>query len=182
MNATHADPSTPTSEDAGSHTLPHPFADKFVEANHRWYAQFLKGLDAGALDTPTVESQRADGTWEADETWPATDGDLVLGIGADGRAAEGAHDGEVAFSDGPHGDAPGSQTLVTDPFEADTRISGQVAFDLDATIDGPDATVAVDVRMVPPGCRPGQQRRGALRRPGRAVGAAHLRLGARLLP
>ena len=154
MNATHADPSTPTSEDAGSHTLPHPFADKFVEANHRWYAQFLKGLDAGALDTPTVESQRADGSWEADEDWPATDGDLVLGIGTDGRAAEGEHGGEVIFADGPHGDASGSQTLVTDPLDTDTRISGQVAFDLDATIEGPDATLAVDVRMVPPDVDP----------------------------
>lgn len=155
MNADHADPHTPTPEDAGSgHVMPHPFQDKYVEATHRWYAQFLKGLEAGATDTPTVESQRADGTWEADEDWPATDGDLVLGIGTDGRLAAGEHDGQVTFADGPHGDAPGSRTLVTAPFDRDTRLSGQIAFDLDATIDGPDATVAVDVRMVPPGVDP----------------------------
>jgi X-Pro dipeptidyl-peptidase len=154
MNATHADPHVPTSEDAGSHTIPHPFQEKFVEATHRWYAQFLKDLDAGALATPTVESQRADGTWDADDVWPAPGDDLVLGIGADGRLAEDAHDGEVAFRDGPVGSAAGSELLVTEAFERDTRISGQIAFDLDAVTDGPDATVAVDVRAVPPGVDP----------------------------
>ena len=154
MNATHADPHTPTSEDAGSHTLPHPFQDKFVEATHRWYAQFLKGLEAGALDTPTVESQRADGAWQADEDWPASDGDLVLGIADDAHLAVDEHDGEVVFADGPHASAPGSALLVTEPFGRETRISGQVAFDLDATIGGPDATIAVDVRMVPPDVDP----------------------------
>lgn len=155
FNGTHADPHTPTSADAGSNALPHPFQDRFVEATHRWFAQFLKGLDAGALDTPAVETQRADGTWAADDAWPVAHEDLVLGVAADGTLRPGEHDGTITFRDGPVGDHPTSALLVTEPFATARRLSGRIVIDLDATLSGPDATVAVDVRLVPPGVDPG---------------------------
>ncbi|WP_157041622.1 CocE/NonD family hydrolase [Nitriliruptor alkaliphilus] len=152
MNGGHGDPHTP--EGARSNTMPFPFQDRFVEATHRWYAQYLKGLEAGAHATPTVETQRADGSWDADEVWPAAGEDLVLGFGPDGTLSASDRDGVVAFSDGPTGSAPASHVVVTAPFTQATRLSGQIAFDLEATISGPDATVAVDVRAVPPGVDP----------------------------
>lgn len=154
-NMDHADPDIPTSGDAGSHIMPYPFRAKFIDMTHRWYLQFLKGVEAGALEAPTVEVAHWDGTWNTSDTWPVPGQDLVLYPQADGSvlpegdAAIGA--GEVTWSDGPNSNAPGSVAFVTDEFTADTRISGQVVFELDLAANGPDTTVAVRVALLPPG-------------------------------
>jgi X-Pro dipeptidyl-peptidase len=158
MNGDHVDPHVPTAEDArnGRHILPFPFQDKFIEANHRWWLQYLKGVEAGAQVGPEVEVQRADGTWEGDDVFPAATGDQVLSLTADGTAVEGAApDGEVTYRDGPTGgSAPAQRVFVTEPFAQDTRLSGQIAFDLEMAAEGVDTTVAIDVVDVPPGIEP----------------------------
>lgn len=148
-NMDHADPHVPTRDEAGSHVVPFPYQGRFVEWTHRWYAQFLKGLDAGALQGPTVEIQRADGTWDADDRYPAATGDLVLHPGPDGRLRPGTdRDGAISWSDEPRS---GSEArLVTAPFGRDTRLSGQIGFDLTISADGPDTTIGVEVAMLPP--------------------------------
>lgn len=150
MNADHADPDIPTAGDAGDHLMPFPIRDRFREWTHRWYAQFLKGLDAGALDGPEVEVQRADGTWEGDHEFPSADRDVALYVGEDGTLTTEPSTGEIVFNDGGAGSAPSSAVLTTAPFDHDTRLSGQIGFDLRGTVGGPDATIAVSVTMVPP--------------------------------
>ena len=61
----------------------------------------------------------------------------------------------AAYADGEQSSAPDSQTFVTDPFDSDTRISGQFGFEFGIIADGTDATVAVEILDVPPGADPG---------------------------
>lgn len=155
MNSDHADPHVPDRESAGSKVIPFPFQAKFVEATHRWYLQYLKGVEAGALDTPQYEAQGGDGSWLTGDSFPATTGDKVLSLSADGSVVEsGAQEGTVTYRDGQNSSAPARQVFVTEPFEQDTRLSGQIAFDWDMAATGRDATVGVEVVMVPDGIEP----------------------------
>ena len=157
MNGDHVDPHVPTKEDAeaGRHILPFPFQEKFIEGNHRWWLQFLKGVEAGALATPTVEVQRDDGSWDTGTAFPAATGDRSLSLTPDGGAVDGAApEGAVTYRDSPTGSAPTRQVFTTEAFTEDTRLSGQIAFDLAMAATGPDATVAVEVLDVPPGVEP----------------------------
>lgn len=154
FNGDHADPHLPTAEDAqaGRHILPFPFRERFVEATHRWFLQFLKDVEAGALTGPRFEVQQADGRWRDGGAFPASVGDEVLRLTPDGTATTGSgSEGEVTWADGPTSSAPAEATFLTAPFTRDTRLSGQVAFDLDLAVEGTDTTVAVDIVAVPPG-------------------------------
>ena len=154
LNGDHVDPDAPSPESvqAGGHFLPFTFQSAYRTATHRWWAQFLKGLPAGALDTPAAEVQGDDGRWAGSRTWPAPGADAVLGLRADGKALPGdAPAGTVSWSDEPTGDAaPASQSFVTAPVKKATRLSGQVSFDLAYTLTGPDTTLAVRIDSLPP--------------------------------
>lgn len=156
LNMDHADPHIPTSQDAGSHIMPFPVQQKFIDATHRWYLQFLKGVEAGALEMPLSETQQWDGTFATGDQWPPATTDLVLHPAEDGTlVAEGeAADGAVTWADGPTSNAPGSVTFISDVFEDATRLAGQIAFELDLHADGPDTTVAVKIASVPDGVDP----------------------------
>lgn len=154
INGDHVDPDAPTSESVEpTHFLPYPFQNAYRVATHRWWAQFLKGLPAGALDTPAAEVQGDDGRWFGSRTWPVAGKDSVLHLTPDGKAAPGAPEaGSVSWSDEATGDtAPPSQAFVTAPFTKSTRLSGQVVFDLAYTLTGPDTTLAVRIDDLPPG-------------------------------
>jgi len=154
LNGDHVDPDEPDSETAtaGGKILPFAFQKEYRVATHRWWAQFLKGLPAGALDTPTVEVQGDDGRWLGSRSWPVPSTDQVLGLRADGKAVPGqAPEGSVSWSDEPTGEsAPAEQTFVTAPVKKATRLSGQVVFDLAYTLTGPDTTLAVRIDALPP--------------------------------
>jgi X-Pro dipeptidyl-peptidase len=156
LNGDHVDPLVPTVEDAeaGGHVLPFPFQARFVDATHRWFLQFLKGVDAGATRGPAVEVQRRDGRWDGGDTFPAATRDLALYPTVDGELArERPGDGAVTWRDAPTGST--AATLVSDPLPRDTRVSGQFGFDLTLTTQGPDTTVAAEVLALPPGTDPG---------------------------
>jgi X-Pro dipeptidyl-peptidase len=144
IDGDHVDPATPTTLAASKdgHVLPHPFADDYVRATHRWWLQYLKGVPAGALDTPAVEVQRADGHFDAYRQWPAAGHDQVVPLTS--------ASGSVTWSDGAS-TAPARQVFVTPVFAHDTRISGQIAFDLTVSATGPDTTIGVQVDDLPPG-------------------------------
>lgn len=154
IDGDHVDPATPTALDARSdgHILPHPFAADYMRATHRWWLQFLKGVPDGALDTPAVEVQRADGHFDAYRQWPTAGGhDEVLSFGSNGALVTGKPaGGSVAWSDGAS-PAAAQQVFVTPVFNRDTRISGQIAFDLDITATGPDTTIGVQIDDLPQG-------------------------------
>jgi X-Pro dipeptidyl-peptidase len=156
IDGDHVDPATPTIAAAigDKHVLPHPFADDYVRATHRWWLQFLKGVPAGALDTPTVEVQRADGHFDAYRRWPAAGTDAVLSFTPTGQLLPTTPtSGSVTWSDGASA-APAQQVFVTPTFSRDTRISGQVAFDLRISATGPDTTIGVRIDDLPPGAGP----------------------------
>ena len=149
VNSDHADPRCPT-EDActkSGHQVPFPFADKFVEANHRWFLQYLKKVPAGAL-SPAVEVQQPNGKWLRSSTWPVSKSDLVLWPTAKGGLATRAsgEGEEVQWADNPaNAGAPRSVSFVTAPFAKATRLSGQIEFALKYATLGPDTTIAIRV-------------------------------------
>ena len=142
-NGDHVDPDTPDAEHAkkGGHILPFTFQGAYRTAVHRWWAQYLKGLPAGALDTPTVEVQGGDGRWTASRSWPVPTTDKVVGL-------RGGDNG-LTYSDG--GDGPDSASFLTAPVKKATRLSGQIAFDLAYTLTGPDTNFAVRIDDLSPG-------------------------------
>lgn len=152
LNGDHVDPDSPDEETAtrGGHVLPFTFQKAYRDATHRWWAQFLKGLEAGALDTPTVEVQGADGRWAGSRSWPVASRDQSLSLAAGGALVTGSGgEGEVSWSDGPSS-APATQAFVAAPVKKATRLSGQVVFDLAYTLTGPDTTLTVQIDDLPP--------------------------------
>ncbi|HVF20955.1 MAG TPA: CocE/NonD family hydrolase, partial [Mycobacteriales bacterium] len=155
VNGDHYDPRCPDEEtcNASGHLVPYPVADRYIEANHRWWLQFLKGVEAGALRTP-VEVQRRDGKLEPSAAYPAPGKRLPLTLTADGRAVppgtSAGDEGAVSYADGPLGQgSPASVQFVTAPFPKATRLSGQLDLALPVTTTGPDTTIAVQVDDLP---------------------------------
>jgi X-Pro dipeptidyl-peptidase len=158
MDADHADPRCPVDSACTDHVLPHPFADRFVEATHRWFLQYLKRVPAGALADGPVEVQRANGSWQRSASFPASRSDLVLyPTTKGGLATRPVGDGGfVEWADNASREgAPAQQTFVTAPFTSATRLSGQIELDLKYAADGPDTNIAVRIDDIAPGTDPG---------------------------
>lgn len=154
FNGDHADPDAPTEQDEinAGHLVPFPFRNHYRDATHRWFLQFLKGVDSGALRQPKVEIQREDGTFDPVGVFPAPSTDQVLYFG-DGKAGDGAPaSGTVTWDDSVLGNmAPKSQVFTTPPFAKPTRISGQLQFDLTYSLGGPDTSIGIEIDDIPPG-------------------------------
>jgi X-Pro dipeptidyl-peptidase len=151
-NGDHVDPDTPDPAVAKreGHLFPFTFQTAYRVAVHRWWAQFLKGIPAGALDTPTVEVQGGDGRWTASRSWPVKTTDAVVALRPDGTAKTGpAPAGSLTYSDGSNGAA--DAVVLTTPVKKATRLSGQLSFDLAYTLQGPDTTFAVRIDDLAPG-------------------------------
>jgi X-Pro dipeptidyl-peptidase len=165
FNGAHADPDTPTvaQETPDDYFMPFTWAPKFEHEVHQWFLQFLKGVEAGALQAPKAEIQRdyddpgdtlQQGHWDFEDEWPANADDQVLHFNASTMTADPAppQAGSVNWDDEATGTAaPLSQSFVTAPFTTDTRISGQFEFDLNFAVQGTDTTLCVEVDDVPPG-------------------------------
>jgi putative CocE/NonD family hydrolase len=137
-NGDHVDPDTPDPAiaKAEGHLFPFTFQGAYRVAVHRWWAQFLKGIAAGALDTPTVEVQGADGQWTASRSWPVKTTDTVAKLPA------------LSYDDSAT--APTSAVYVAPAVKKATRISGQLSFDLSYALGGPDTTFAVRIDDLAP--------------------------------
>lgn len=150
VNGDHVDPRCPTEEacQASGHQIPHPMADRFIEANHRWWAQYLKGLKAGALAKGIVEVQGAKGQWTRGNSYPASKSDLVLYPAANGTLGSRplGEATSVQYADNAGGGgAPRQVQFVTAPFSKSTRLSGQVQLDLKYSALGPTTSIAVRI-------------------------------------
>lgn len=147
----HVDPDIPTSKRATElgESMPFPFQKSYRTAVHRWWAQFLKGLPAGALLTPTVEVQQGDGSWLGSRSWPLPSKDLKVSLGTNGTLGTAAPQGSVDYSDGLSS-APSTQAFTTAPFTKQTRVSGQFAFDLGYQLTGVDTSITVQIDDLPP--------------------------------
>jgi X-Pro dipeptidyl-peptidase len=156
MNADHADPRCPSDKScaAGGHQMAYPFADRFIEANHRWWLQYLKRVPAGALDKTPVEVQRANGSWQQSASYPASRSDLVLYPTAKGALATrtSGEENSVDWADNAADEgAPASQSFVTAQFGKATRLSGQLEFDLKYSALGPDTAISIRIDDLAPG-------------------------------
>jgi len=172
FNGGHADPDTPSVQVeqqnglTSEYLMPFTWAPKFEHEVHQWFLQFLKGVDAGALQAPKAEIQRGyddpgdtlqQGHWDAYSQWPAPRTDSVLHFNAATHTADpaAAPSGSVQWDDTATGidtaNAPASQSFVTAPFTTDARISGQFEFDLNIAAQGTDTTIAVEVDDIPAG-------------------------------
>ncbi|HVF19064.1 MAG TPA: CocE/NonD family hydrolase [Mycobacteriales bacterium] len=155
LNTDHTDPRCDTTEAcaASGHDMPVPLPDKFVELNHRWWLQFLKGVEAGATRT-AVEVQQANGKFAASPTYPVTGTKQVLALTTEGTLSPelgGDEGGEVAYADGPASQgAPARVHFVGTPFAKDTRVSGMLDFNLTVSTLGPDTGIAVTVADLGP--------------------------------
>lgn len=133
----HADPKQP--EPGGELNL--PFNDRFVEGTHRWFAQFLKGLDTGILDVPPVWVQDAHGGWSPADRWPVATEDIVFRLTGEKlvRGGTGSRPEPVTYSD------VGSSRLTFTSARLDDalRISGEASIDLTYSLsNGGDTTFA----------------------------------------
>lgn len=158
FNGDHDDPDVPdvASANAAGYFMPFPFQQMFETEVHRWFLQFLKGVDAGALNLPAVQTQRDDGHWDSYSHYPADptySSDRILHFTPTNTATDAAAPaGSVQWDDSATGgQAAASQSFLSDPLAVDTRLSGQFEFDLNVSVAGPDTTVAAEIDDVPPG-------------------------------
>lgn len=159
INGDHVDPRCPTDEAcaASGHAIPHPMADRFIEANHRWWLQYLKKVPAGALTQGSVEVQQAKGNWVKGNAYPASRSDLVLypGPGSSLGTRPVGEASSVQWSDNPgNGGATRTQSFVTAPFSRTTRLSGQIQLDLKYSALGPTTSIAVRIDDLGPDAEP----------------------------
>ena len=136
----------------GGHDNPHnpelefPVNDAFDQEVHRWFAQFLKGLDAGALDTAPVVVQDEEGGLNPAGQWPVPGSDTELYLtSADVLSSDKPDDGTasvLSYSDTGSG---GLRLEYTVP--EDLHISGQPYVTLHYSLpNGGDTTFALLLR------------------------------------
>ncbi|QSB04871.1 CocE/NonD family hydrolase [Natronoglycomyces albus] len=149
----HADPTT----NAAS-----PWALEGRALYHSWFDHYLKGVDNGVAEAPSVIVTRDADTADFYEDWPNPNGEhqqLYLGEDADGFGTLSGDDS----STGVHtvsGDVPDYDTIVvdpgtqideravflTDPVEGDQHLSGIV--DLDLTFTSSSSSTALSAVLV----------------------------------
>ena len=136
----HADPAQPFASEA----LPYPFNERFVDATHRWFARYLKGIDSGVESLPPVSIQGEGGSWRDATRWPPPRGDRTYFFTPDGLRRSAWGDTAVISTAEPFvGD---SLLLATKRFRGSKRLAGQafvrLTYELPA---GGDATFAASL-------------------------------------
>lgn len=135
----HADPKQPFPE--GEMTF--PFDQRFVEATHRWFAHFLKGIDTGILDEPAVSVQDESGGWHEQRSWPLAS-DVRFSFEGD-SLVRGDSKGSLDYREGS------SIRLTSAPMKSDLRISGEAYLRLTYSLaQGGDTTFAYRLEDVGP--------------------------------
>lgn len=140
----HADPKNPESNGGIAPTsggdLPFPFDEMFVEYTHRWFAQFLKGIDTGVLDEPPVSVQSERGRWFDGMTWPPRSRDLVLYPAPGDALSPEPPSGSVSYANTING---GQVSFFSTPLERPLRIAGQAVMNVSYSLAaGGDTTFA----------------------------------------
>ena len=124
----------------GGHDNPHnpklefPVAEAFEEELHRWFAQFLKGLEAGALDTAPVVVQDEDGDLNPAGQWPVQGEDLELFVTKDGLTTEQPAAGTAQVL--THNDTSTASIRLNYEVPQDLHISGQPYMSLRYSLPG----------------------------------------------
>ncbi|MGH2739565.1 MAG: CocE/NonD family hydrolase [Actinomycetota bacterium] len=140
----HADPKNPeangTIAPSSSGDLPFPFDERFVEYTHRWFAQYLKGIDTGVLNEPPVSIQSERGKWFDAMRWPPKSRKLVLYPTSEGTLSAETTDGTISYPNVPNS---GQVSFVSEPLRQPIRIAGQAVMHVTYTLaQGGDTTFA----------------------------------------
>ncbi|CAN5323651.1 hypothetical protein BH23ACT9_BH23ACT9_07560 [soil metagenome] len=153
MNASYWYEGLPEDVDAkiwwlrGAHDNPHspdlrfPVNEVFEAELHRFFAQYLKGIESGAMDHPVVV-QDEQGELIVEAEWPAASTDRSFWLTGSGLVEEQPATGSrISYRDLPVGGT--SVTLQSAPLEEDMRISGEAVMDLAYALPaGGDTTFA----------------------------------------
>jgi predicted acyl esterase len=123
-----------------------------------WFDRYLKGMDTGVENWPTVQVQDTEGQWRAQDNWPSTDapaGQLALGpghtLGAATPTGSTSYD-ETSYYNSklPGGYPEGSSARFEFDVPGRLEITGQPVADLWVTLDRPDAHLAVILQAFDP--------------------------------
>ena len=132
----------------GGHDNPHspdlkfPVAEAFEGELHRWFAQFLKGLDAGALDTAPVVVQDEEGGLNPAGQWPVQGEDMELFLTTQGLTTQ-QPDPSGPLPTINHADTGSGAVRLTYTLTQDLHISGQPYMSLRYILpNGGDTTFA----------------------------------------
>ncbi len=118
-----------------------------------WFDQFLKGVDTGILDAPSVQVQDDDGVWRHEQAWPPTDvawhrfalGDGALGQEATGTASyHDTHGGLTSALVTAQG-LPDRVVWKSEPLESDWHVSGLPVFHANVTAEGQRASLVLSL-------------------------------------
>lgn len=125
-----------------------------------WFDQFLKGRDTGVLDGPRVQVQDDDGRWRHEQHWPAIDVQAQRLHFTQGKL--GASDGKSSSYFDARGGLPTlpidpgvlQAEWVSEPFSANTTLSGMPVFHGNVTASGQRASLILSLmEQTPDGLR-----------------------------
>ena len=111
-----------------------------------WFDRYLKGIDTGVKQWPTVQVQGSDRTWRTEKDWPTiggTPGAIALKRGGTTtQYVEGSYETTSGF-------APGTAAIFeTDALKGRLELSGQPVLDLWLTLALPDSHVAARIEAL----------------------------------
>lgn len=152
-----------------------PPREDYATIEHAWLDHWLKGIDNGVMDTPTVEVLTGDDRIRTDTAWPPTDARLErfhMGPGelsptapdqgeetylADqARNAAPGHPGTGTPADGIYDDPtapaglPTSLTYTSDPLDEELYLAGEPRMHLVASVDAENTYFIFDLYALDP--------------------------------
>lgn len=115
---------------------------------HAWFDYWLKGVDTGVMDTPTMEVRTQNGLWRAGEAWPTPGTAEALFHLADGDAlAPEPGEGSAQYAAAPvHAGLAGaagmaeSLRFASEPLAEPLYLTGHAALRFTATLEGATGT------------------------------------------
>ena len=118
-----------------------PARDDWQDALHAWFDHWLKGIDTGIMDTPTVEVVTNLDTLRVDDEWPPADAarlrlNLTDGALARDAAPEGSATYPVGVEHAPPA-PPRGLSFATAPLDAPLHLAGPAVMHLRASSDRP---------------------------------------------
>ncbi|MGB1586408.1 MAG: CocE/NonD family hydrolase [Thermoplasmatota archaeon] len=147
----HAWPGSRTCGDSEDNVGAACRGDWWDEAMVAWFDQFLLDKETGIMDAPAVQVQDDRGVWRHEATWPPETANLRLHFGQ--GTLGGPSTGSVSYFDGRGGlpALPGDPEITqavwrSEPFAADTTISGLPVFHGNVTASGMRASLVLSMQ------------------------------------
>ncbi|MDQ4004977.1 MAG: CocE/NonD family hydrolase, partial [Actinomycetota bacterium] len=120
-----------------------------------WFDRYLKGIDTGVDDWPSVQVQDTTGAWRVEPEFPTTGGPVGhLALGPGGTLGASVDpSGTTTYTEGVDDGTPISgdrAVFETAPLSAPLHLTGQPALDLSLQTNVPDGHVATKLQVIGP--------------------------------